>query len=46
LLNQNPNLKKPKKERRTLLKQFLCEVPRKIVNVTLRNGGYLLSNCD
>jgi len=48
LLSQNPNLnlRKPKKERRTLLKQVLCEIPREIVKVTLRNGGCPFSNCD
>jgi hypothetical protein len=46
LLSQNPdpNLKKPRKEKRTFLKQILCEIPREIVIVTLRNGGCPFSN--
>jgi hypothetical protein len=44
--NPNPNLRKPKKEKRTFLKQILCEIPREIVNVTLKNGGCPFPNCD
>ncbi len=28
------------------LKQILCEILRKIVNVALKDGGWRFSNCD